>query len=324
MKPTTDIVEELRLYNRWRRGDEAITAPDPTTLGKLLDDAADRIEHLFASGIHTCHADCQRPMCVLRRERDKAQADLARVTAERDGYVSDIERFVWNLAGCDTIASGWGKPGDYAKSMALPALDSVSRMAADHAALRARVAELEEREVTWRAAQKACETCDAPTYAEFHALKQRNAELEETNTKLRGIVRAAHLHCLDNCTLDDAEAGKRLSVAEQRQLGKDLATYGCRDACAESATPEPAMLIGGSYDCPRCGTRHPAGPCGNFERDSTTPAKHPDTVPTRIVRVLGEALREANGSFHGSPKSQHRIDCALKEYDAAMKGGTLE
>ena len=84
MKPTTDIVEELRLYNRWRRGDEAITAPDPTALGKLLDDAADRIEHLFASGIHTCNADCQRPMCVLRRERDKAQNDLARVTAERD------------------------------------------------------------------------------------------------------------------------------------------------------------------------------------------------------------------------------------------------
>ena len=86
MKPTTDIVEELRLYNRWRRGDEAITAPDPTALGKLLDDAADRIEHLFASGIHTCHADCQRPMCVLRRERDKALADLARVTAERQNW----------------------------------------------------------------------------------------------------------------------------------------------------------------------------------------------------------------------------------------------
>lgn len=86
MKPTTDIVEELRLYNRWRRGDEAITAPDPTALGKLLDDAADRIEHLFASGIQTCHADCQRPMCVLRRERDKAHANLAQVTAERDDY----------------------------------------------------------------------------------------------------------------------------------------------------------------------------------------------------------------------------------------------
>lgn len=98
MKPTTDIVEELRLYNRWRRGDEAITAPDPTALGKLLDDAADRIEHLFASGIHTCHADCQRPMCVLRRERDKAQADLARVTAELE-QVQRAEYYgeVWAL-----------------------------------------------------------------------------------------------------------------------------------------------------------------------------------------------------------------------------------
>ena len=77
MKPTADIVEELRLYNRWRRGDEAITAPDPTALGKLLDESADRLEHLFASGIHTCHADCQRPLCVMRRERDNARSELA-------------------------------------------------------------------------------------------------------------------------------------------------------------------------------------------------------------------------------------------------------
>ena len=117
MKPTTDIVEELRLYNRWRRGDEAITAPDPTALGKLLDDAADRIEHLFASGIHTCHADCQRPMCVLRRERDKAHADLARVTAERDE----------------------------AKSEAESALDTCARTLDERDALRARVADYEER-----------------------------------------------------------------------------------------------------------------------------------------------------------------------------------
>ena len=46
----------------------------------------ERLENLTASGIHTCHADCQRPMCVMRRERDKAQSDLARVTAERDRY----------------------------------------------------------------------------------------------------------------------------------------------------------------------------------------------------------------------------------------------
>jgi hypothetical protein len=76
MKPTQEIIDELRK--------EADHPPCPARMAKLLTEAADRIEYLFASGIHTCHDQCQRPMCVLRRERDKAHADLARVTAERD------------------------------------------------------------------------------------------------------------------------------------------------------------------------------------------------------------------------------------------------
>ena len=55
-------------------------------------------------------------------------------------------------------------------------------------------------------------------------------ELERENVKLRSIVRAAYLHCLDGCTPDGITEGRRLSTAEQHQLGKDLATYGCREA----------------------------------------------------------------------------------------------
>ena len=128
MKTTDDIIDELRLA--------ATSDPAPAGLSGLLTEAADRLDNLLASGIHTCNADCQRPMCVMRR-------DLDRVTAERDSQRADIERLVWNLGGCDTIASGWGKPGDYNEEMALPALDSVSRMASERDALRARVAELE-------------------------------------------------------------------------------------------------------------------------------------------------------------------------------------
>lgn len=43
-----------------------------------------RLENLTAQGIHSCHADCQRPMCVLRRERDAAQEE-ARQWAEGVG-----------------------------------------------------------------------------------------------------------------------------------------------------------------------------------------------------------------------------------------------
>ena len=151
MKPTTDIVEELRLYNRWRRGDEAITAPDPTALGKLLDDAADRIEHLFASGIHTCNADCQRPMCVLRRERDKAQNDLARVTAELEHHKSVKE----------TIDS---------------AHKELSR---EHAALRARFAELEKELEHAQQCVKFHSENSVARHARAEQAEQRNAELEQ-------------------------------------------------------------------------------------------------------------------------------------------------
>ena len=158
MKPTTDIVEELRLYNRWRRGDEAITAPDPTALGKLLDDAADRIEHLFASGIHTCNADCQRPMCVLRRERDKAQNDLARVTAELEHHKSVKE----------TINS---------------AHKELSR---EHAALRARSAELEaqiERDA-WTLSPEMVQTRNDQLAAKLEQAEQLLARAESDTERL--------------------------------------------------------------------------------------------------------------------------------------------
>jgi hypothetical protein len=69
---------------------------------------------------------------IIQRAIISATANLRR----------ELEEAVWNLAGCDTIASGWGKPFDYDKSMARPALDTVSRLAADRDALRLEVAAL--------------------------------------------------------------------------------------------------------------------------------------------------------------------------------------
>ena len=69
MKTTDDIIDELRLA--------ATSDPAPAGLSGLLTEAADRLDNLLASGVHTCHANCQRPMCVLRRKLKAAQAELA-------------------------------------------------------------------------------------------------------------------------------------------------------------------------------------------------------------------------------------------------------
>jgi uncharacterized coiled-coil DUF342 family protein len=37
------------------------------------DQARDR---QWANSIHSCHSECARPMCVLRRERDEARKDV--------------------------------------------------------------------------------------------------------------------------------------------------------------------------------------------------------------------------------------------------------
>lgn len=192
MKPTTDIVEELRLYNRceelrlynrWRRGDEAITAPDPTALRKLLDDAADRIEHLFASGIHTCNADCQRPMCVLRRERDKAQNDLARVTAELEHHKSVKETI--DSAHKELSREHAALRADLARVTAEREAEfrrSDSELAAaaqKESALRARIAELEaqiERDA-WTLSPEMVQTRNDQLAAKLEQAEQRNAEL---------------------------------------------------------------------------------------------------------------------------------------------------
>jgi hypothetical protein len=35
------------------------------------DEARRKLEDLDVAAIHSCHNECQRPMCVLRRERDE-------------------------------------------------------------------------------------------------------------------------------------------------------------------------------------------------------------------------------------------------------------
>ena len=51
-------------------------------LWRQRDEARRQFENLKAAAIHTCHDQCQKPMCVLRRERDEAREKIKR-QAER-------------------------------------------------------------------------------------------------------------------------------------------------------------------------------------------------------------------------------------------------
>lgn len=113
---TTDAINLLRAYNKWRRGAEDIEQPHPTEIGVALDTVLDHIEHAqqdcscqslkdlivevfeprtrpttiteyrallewnAGNGIHTCHEHCNRPACRLRRERDLALDIIDEVT----------------------------------------------------------------------------------------------------------------------------------------------------------------------------------------------------------------------------------------------------
>jgi chromosome segregation ATPase len=65
MTPTNNLPAQLREYNRWRRGGEGIQ-PNPSKIGAMIDEAADRLEELemknktFRAAQKACE-DCDAP-----------------------------------------------------------------------------------------------------------------------------------------------------------------------------------------------------------------------------------------------------------------------
>ena len=66
---TNETVNFLRMFNRWRRGDEALSQPSPRVIGQMLDDACDQIERLERE------VESLRDQLCVHKCRDKAAAD---------------------------------------------------------------------------------------------------------------------------------------------------------------------------------------------------------------------------------------------------------
>lgn len=66
---------------------------------KERDEAREALENLKAASIHTCHDQCKRPMCVLRRERDaeRALADrLAEAAMKSSNVIGPPDKVTWS------------------------------------------------------------------------------------------------------------------------------------------------------------------------------------------------------------------------------------
>lgn len=70
MNDTETIIKYLKLYNEWRRGDEKMGQPNPAEIGKLIDEAC---EKLF----------------LLERERNEA---IAARKASASDWLSQVEQ----------------------------------------------------------------------------------------------------------------------------------------------------------------------------------------------------------------------------------------
>lgn len=60
-------IEYLRMYNKWRRGDDSINQPDPKELGEYIEKACNELEEV----------ECAIDMAARAElERDKLREDI--------------------------------------------------------------------------------------------------------------------------------------------------------------------------------------------------------------------------------------------------------
>lgn len=62
-----------------------VSAEFARRLERERDEAREALENYKASTVHSCNEECKRPMCVLRRERNEAREDAAKLADRLSG-----------------------------------------------------------------------------------------------------------------------------------------------------------------------------------------------------------------------------------------------
>lgn len=99
--PRTDAAKKLcfECFAHNKRDGDSVTADFARTLERELaavtaerDALQLKYDNAFASGIHSCGDHCQRPLCVLRRERDRLRKALKQIEDEAYDAIEGAER----------------------------------------------------------------------------------------------------------------------------------------------------------------------------------------------------------------------------------------
>jgi uncharacterized small protein (DUF1192 family) len=110
------IVNFLRTYNRWRRGDETLEQPCPQEIGEAIDAACNEIERLERERDEERVITFRQADCIeeLERERDEARAAL-----------------LWAVEWLDTITGRFPEDGSVNEMFAELAKDRLTNTALD-------------------------------------------------------------------------------------------------------------------------------------------------------------------------------------------------
>jgi hypothetical protein len=79
----SDLIKNLRAYNKWRRGDEAAVMPEPADIGRWIDQACDELGFLDAVLAGGVEGWKKKWECAVTMAA-KAENHCERVKRERD------------------------------------------------------------------------------------------------------------------------------------------------------------------------------------------------------------------------------------------------
>jgi hypothetical protein len=102
---TKKLSAQIRQFNRWRRGDEALEQPHPAEIGLMLDAAAERLEELGRQLEQERQDRKQADLDTIRAlgERNDARAELSTERELADRLASVLRTYNYDLLAGEVI-----------------------------------------------------------------------------------------------------------------------------------------------------------------------------------------------------------------------------